>query len=157
MKINKDIRKSNTLDGDFYCSNEMFEIVRKNIFDRSWQFVCSSEELSQNNSAYPFYFIDEFIAEPLVLINNNNQINCFSNVCTHRGNVLIEEKSVLKNNIVCNYHGKSFNKLGEFVFMPESEGMENFPCSSDNLTKVDLKNFFQFQFVSLDPLSLLMI
>ena len=31
MKINKDIRKSNTLDGDFYCSNEMFEIVRKNI------------------------------------------------------------------------------------------------------------------------------
>ena len=78
MKINKDIRKSNTLDGDFYCSNEMFEIVRKNIFDRSWQYVCSSEELSQNNSAYPFYFIDEFIAEPLVLINYNNQINCFS-------------------------------------------------------------------------------
>ena len=62
MKINKDIRKSNTLDGDFYCSNEMFEIVRKNIFDRSWQFVCSREELSQNHSAYPFYFLDEFIA-----------------------------------------------------------------------------------------------
>ena len=59
MKINKDIRKSNTLDGDFYCSNEMFEIVRKNIFDRSWQFVCSSEELSQNNSTFPFYFLDE--------------------------------------------------------------------------------------------------
>jgi choline monooxygenase len=130
----------------------MFEIVRKNIFDRSWQFVCSSEELSQNNSAYPFYFIDEFIEEPLVLINNNNQINCFSNVCTHRGNVLIEEKSVLKNNIICNYHGKSFNKLGQFIFMPESEEMENFPCSSDNLTRVDLKNFFQFQFVALDPI-----
>ena len=61
MKINKDIRKSNTLDGDFYSSNEMFEIVRKNIFDRSWQFVCSSEELSQNNSAYQFYFIDEYL------------------------------------------------------------------------------------------------
>ena len=150
--INKDISKANTLDGDFYCSNEMFEIVRKNIFDRSWQFVCSSEELSQNNSTYPFYFLDEFIAEPLVLINNNNQINCFSNVCTHRGNVLIEKKSILKNNIVCNYHGKSFNKSGEFIFMPESEGMKNFPCTSDNLTKIDLKNFFQFQFVSLDPI-----
>ena len=81
--INKDISKANTLDGDFYCSNEMFEKVRKNIFDRSWQFVCSSEELSQNNSTFPFYFLDEFIAEPLFLINNNNQINCFSNVCTH--------------------------------------------------------------------------
>ncbi|MFL2574686.1 MAG: SRPBCC family protein [Flavobacteriales bacterium] len=150
--INKDISKANTLDGDFYCSNEMFEIVRKNIFDRSWQFVCSSEELSQNNSTFPFYFLDEFIAEPLVLINNNNQINCFSNVCTHRGNILIEKKSILKNNIVCNYHGKSFNKSGEFIFMPESEGMKNFPCTSDNLTKVDLKNFFQFQFVSLDPI-----
>ena len=31
--IIKDISKANTLDGDFYCSNEIFEIVRKNIFD----------------------------------------------------------------------------------------------------------------------------
>ena len=150
-KISDDITVANTLEGDFYCSDELFLKVKEKIFESSWQFICSKEEMNEANTVFPFYLLDEFISEPLILVNSDNSIKCFSNVCTHRGNILVEEKTILRRNIVCNYHGKSFTKDGKFVFMPETEGMKNFPCESDNLSEVKIDNFFQFLFVSLDP------
>ena len=150
--INPDITKAKTLDGNFYCSPEIFKEVKEKIFETSWQFICSNEEIQDPDTVKPFYLLENFISEPLMLINNNNEINCFSNVCTHRGNILVEEKTKIKKNIVCNYHGKTFSKEGKFCFMPETEGMKNFPCTNDDLTKIKTSNFFQFIFVSLDPI-----
>ena len=58
--------------------------------------------------AYPFTYEESIVKEPLFLINNKNKVQCFSNVCTHRGNILIDKAKVLKNKIVCSYHGKKF-------------------------------------------------
>ena len=151
-KINPDITEAKTLEGNFYCSDQIFSLVKEKIFESSWQFICSKDEVDDPDTVLPFYLLENFISEPLLLLNNNNQINCFSNVCTHRGNILVEEKTKIKKNIVCNYHGKSFAKNGEFCFMPETDGMKNFPCPDDNLTKIKTANFFQFIFVSLDPI-----
>ena len=150
--IDNDITKAHTLTGDFYCSDVIFNDIKAKIFERSWQYICSDDYLKENNSAFPFVFLERFISEPLLLVNNENNINCYSNVCTHRGNVLVEKKTILNKNIVCNYHGKSFDKDGKFVFMPETDGMKNFPCSKDDLTKINIEKFFQFIFVSLDPI-----
>ena len=151
-KIDSDITKAKTLSGDFYCSEEMFQLSKKKIFENCWQFICSKDEINEQNSVFPFYFLDNYISEPLFLINNNQKISCFSNVCTHRGNILFESKTRITKNIVCNYHGKTFDKEGKFVFMPESEGMANFPCLDDNLTQIKTQNLFQFIFVSLSPI-----
>ena len=40
-------------------------------------------------------FLGKFIPEPLILIKNK-KINCFSNVCTHRGNIFIDKPCQLK-------------------------------------------------------------
>ena len=41
-----------------------------------------------------FSFLDEYINEPLLLIKNKErQLHCLSNVCTHRGNILVEKHS----------------------------------------------------------------
>mgnify|MGYP001166570757 FL=1 len=151
-KIDSDITKAKTLSGDFYCSKEMFQLSKKKIFENFWQFICSKDEINEQNSVFPFYFLDNYISEPLFLINNNKKISCFSNVCTHRGNILFDSKTRIAKNIVCNYHGKTFDKEGKFVFMPESEGMANFPCLDDNLTQIKTQNLFQFIFVSLSPI-----
>jgi len=151
-EINDDITRANTLTGDFYCSDIIFNDIKVKIFERSWQYICSDSHLKNKNSVVPFVLLDQFISEPLILINHKNKISCLSNVCTHRGNILVDKKTVLKSNIVCGYHGKSFNKNGDFVFMPETKGMQNFPCSDDNLTKISLEKWFQFIFISLDPI-----
>ena len=43
--INLDITKAKTLDGNFYCSSEIFKEVKEKIFETSWQFICSNEEI----------------------------------------------------------------------------------------------------------------
>ena len=95
-KINPDITEAKTLEGNFYCSDQIFSLVKEKIFESSWQFICSKDEVDDPDTVLPFYLLENFISEPLLLLNNNNQINCFSNVCTHRGNILVEEKTKIK-------------------------------------------------------------
>ena len=151
FNINKDITKANTLPGEFYYSNEYFEICRENIFPKTWILVTDDEKLKLENNAQPCYYIDGFIEEPLLYIRSNNTIKCFSNVCTHRGNLLIENSCNIQRHIVCKYHGRRFDINGKFLSMPESTGMENFPSEDDNLTKIPTAHWKQFLFTSLDP------
>ena len=150
-KINKDISIAATLEGDFYTSLEVFEISLEKIFACSWQFVSDDSKLKSDRSAFPFNFLGELLPEPLVVINNNGNINCFSNVCTHRGNILINDPCVVKKNITCGYHGKQFDSCGKFRFMPKTEGMRNFPSKKDNLENIASKKWRQFIFASLIP------
>ncbi len=150
--INKDINKANTLKGEFYKTESSLNNCKDLIFSKTWQLICEEAKVPLSNNAWPFLFMDGFIEEPLVLVKNKeNEINCLSNVCTHRGNILIENPCSINKDITCKYHGRRFNTCGEFVSMPETQGMENFPTEDDNLTNVPLKKWKQFLFTSLDP------
>ena len=67
------------------------------------------------------------------ILSIDSTIKCFSNVCTHRGNILIDKPCFINKNITCNYHGKQFDTDGKFKYMPKCEGMINFPSAEDNL------------------------
>ena len=95
--------------------------------------------------------MNNLLKAPLFLINNQDEIKCFSNVCTHRGNILIEEPGKVNKNIICRYHGKQFNNCGKFKFMPKTEGMKNFPSDEDNLHEININQWRQFIFSSLSP------
>lgn len=89
--IDENIKYANTLSGDFYNSHAEFENSKENIFAKSWQLVGDNSNLSKANFKKPFVFLDEFISEPLLIVNNNQTFKCYSNVCTHRGNILIDK------------------------------------------------------------------
>jgi len=150
-KIDIDITKATTLQGDFYYSKENFNNHLEKIFSKNWQFITDDLQLKENRNAFPFQFLGDLLPEPLVLINNNGKINCFSNVCTHRGNILINDPCTIKKNIICGYHGKQFNTCGKFKFMPKTEGMQNFPSAQDDLPKIAVAKWRQFIFSSLAP------
>ena len=148
-KVNKDITKSYTLPADFYSSKSKFENVVDRIFVGSWQLICTKNSIKSMNDTYVFEFIEDLIPEPLFLINQDDKFKCFSNVCTHRGNVLIDQKDKIKNHITCKYHGRKFNTCGKFVYMPETEGMQNFPTKEDDLMEFPVIVWRQFIFSSL--------
>jgi choline monooxygenase len=150
-KIDIDITKAATLQGDFYASNETFNITLEKIFSRNWQFITDDGRLKENRSSFPFQFLGDLLPEPLVFINNNGNINCFSNVCTHRGNILINEPCTIKKHITCSYHGRQFDTCGKFKFMPKMEGMKNFPSLHDDLPEIAIAKWKQFIFSSLSP------
>ena len=147
-RIDKDIRKAYTLPASFYSSEKFLSKAKDDVFEKSWQFITHESNLKSQNDAFPFRFLDDFIKEPLFLINNED-IDCFSNVCTHRGNILLDKPCNVGKSISCKYHGRRFDSCGKFLSMPETKGMKDFPSKRDNLTKVRTEKWKQFIFASI--------
>jgi len=150
-KINPNINKAKTIDSEFYYSNDIFETNKENLFVKTWQFVCDNSKVKNTDQSYPYEFMEGFIDDPLLLTNQNGNIFSMSNVCTHRGNILIKKPCNIKNGITCRYHGRRFNSAGEFLSMPKCEGIENFPSKKDNLQKLPCRIWKQFVFSSITP------
>ncbi len=153
FSIEPDIRRATTLPGTFYNDPGVFETCREQVFARSWQMITHAEEtVKVPHDAMPFHFMDSFLEEPLLLLRDaKGEPRCLSNVCTHRGKILVEHPGKLERGIICSYHGRRFHLDGAFAAMPETEGMENFPCADDNLTTLPLRQWRQFFFTSLQP------
>jgi choline monooxygenase len=147
--IDPDIRKARTLASEFYTNEEFFDLSKEKIFARSWQFLGQSGSVE---SISPATLLPGFLDEPLLLAKADGGIHCLSNVCTHRGKILVEEpcKASL---IRCGYHGRRFSLDGKFLSMPEFEGVEDFPSESDDLRQVPFAHRAGFMFASLDPIA----
>ncbi|MEP6922865.1 MAG: aromatic ring-hydroxylating dioxygenase subunit alpha [Pyrinomonadaceae bacterium] len=151
--INPDIRKAETLASEFYTNPAFFEASKERIFARTWQIVGESEDVRLPGQMKPHTILEGFLDEPVLLTRDaTDVVHCLSNVCTHRGNILIEGACV-ETGIRCRYHGKKFKLNGEFVSMPEFEEAENFPTAADNLPLVPFDIWGKFLFASVNPVA----
>src|SRR5215216_7055095 len=149
FEIEPDIRKAATLPSRFYTDDLFFELSKEKIFVRTWQFAGSSDDV---DTLLPIDLLPGFLDEPLLLSKNDGQLNCLSNVCTHRGKVLVE-KACKAGLIRCGYHGRRFDLAGKFLSMPEFDSVENFPSEADNLRRVPVASYGGFAFVSVAPIA----
>ncbi len=153
FQIDPDISKAHTLHTEFYTDQSVFEEARARIFSKSWQFIGDRNLVSQPGSCYPFTLLESFLDEPLLLTRDaNGQFHCLSNVCTHRGTVLVGE-ACQAIHLRCRYHGRQFRLDGSFLSMPEFKEVKNFPSKEDDLTKLPLFEWGPLLFTSLDPVS----
>ena len=152
LEINNDIRNARTLSSNFYTDINYYNESKEKIFASSWQFVADTDVIKIPGQQYPFMLLEGILNEPLLLTRDfDDTVHCLSNVCTHRGTVLVEDT---KNDrqIRCRYHGRRFSLDGTFLYMPEMEEAVNFPSESDNLPTVAWNIWKKFFFVSLNPL-----
>ncbi len=147
FEIDPDIRKARTLASEFYTDPAYFELSKEKIFARTWQFLGKVDEF---DGLKPMTILPGFLDEPVLLVKTDESLSCLSNVCTHRGKILVEEPC-RANLIRCGYHGRRFSLDGKFLSMPEFEDVENFPCESDNLRQLAFVARQGFMFVSIDP------
>ena len=147
FKIDADIRRAETLSSEFYTDETYFEESKEKIFARSWQFVGTNDKIE---NLKPHTILEDFLDEPILFTKDSGKLNCLSNVCTHRGKILVETEC-RTNGIRCNYHGRRFDLSGNFLSMPEFETAQNFPSEKDNLTKIPFGNWENFLFVSINP------
>lgn len=150
--IKPDIREAETLPASFYRDAEVFEALKDKVFGRTWQWIGDESLVPFTNTVYPFIFLDHFVAEPLVLSRDSEgQLACCSNVCTHRGNIVVQHPGKYKS-LLCGYHGRRFELNGAFKSMPEFKDARNFPRSCDDLHALPVGQWGPFLFTSLDPL-----
>ncbi len=145
--INPDIRFAKTLSSKFYTDEKYFHESKTKIFARSWQFVGTTDSVV---NIKPCRILENFLDEPILITKEGEELYCLSNVCTHRGNILVEDEC-MDNGIRCCYHGRRFDLAGKFLSMPEFENVEDFPSERDNLPKIPFGIWQNFIFASIDP------
>ena len=145
--IDPDIKKARTLPAEFYTDPQYFELSKEKIFARSWQLAAGPE---LEKTLTPLTLLPKLLSEPLLLVKEADRVGCLSNVCTHRGKILVDEPCS-PGLIRCGYHGRRFSLDGKFLSMPEFDGVHDFPSETDNLTRIETAELGGFVFVSLDP------
>jgi len=66
---------------------------------------------------------------PLVLIGVDEGVRCLSNVCTHRGALLVDEPSTGRGRLRCRYHGRCFTLEGAVTRAPGFEDPPDEPLT----------------------------
>lgn len=147
FEVDPDIRKAKTLTTDFYTDASYFELSKEKIFERSWHFLGQE---SKFGGLTPITLLPDFLDEPVLVSKTGEETYCLSNVCTHRGKILIGGQCEA-HLIRCGYHGRRFSLDGKFMSMPEFEGVENFPARSDDLAQLPSASWLGFKFASVAP------
>ena len=147
--IDNNIARAKTLDTLFYKSPEIFEESKEKIFRKSWQFIGDKNSIREPGQCVPLTLLEKYLDEPLVLTRDrNNEIHCLSNVCTHRGTIVVNGPCKISK-LRCRYHGRNFYLDGKFMSMPEFAEVENFPSPDDNLKSFPLFEWGNLLFGSL--------
>jgi choline monooxygenase len=151
LDIHEDIRKAHTPPSRFYTDPEALDLTKEKVFARSWQWVGDVDMVKVPGQVHPFTLLEGCLDEPCVFTRDtDDDIHCVSNVCTHRGNLVVEGPGN-ERFLRCRYHGKRFGLDGCFQHMPEFEECEGFPSESDSLPKVPFGKWKQFLFAGVRP------
>jgi choline monooxygenase len=151
LYVNPDISQAKTIDKAVYLDAGYFAAAKEKIFARSWQYLGDADEVAVAESVAPVQLLEGYLNEPLVLSRDKaGGLHCLSNVCTHRGNMLVEKPGAVKD-IRCRYHGRRFELNGRFQSMPEFKEVQNFPSEADHLAQVSHHQFGKWLFASLHP------
>lgn len=149
--IDSDISRAQTLPAKFYRDQHYFEEAREKIFARTWQFVCDADRLTVPGHVVPVEILPGYLDERIVFTRDNqDKLNCVSNVCTHRGALLVEGECHTQS-MRCRYHGRRFGLDGQFLSTPGFEGAVGFPSKSDCLPRVPFGEWKKFLFAGVDP------
>ena len=117
----------------------------------NWHFAAHESQLS-DKSAIELRHLENLLGEPMILVSGD-EIRCISNVCTHRGMLLVDG-SCSKTTLQCPYHGRTFGLDGSMKSMPEFDLVEDFPAAEDDLRIFPSISWKGLVFTGLKPSSL---
>jgi len=155
LNTKADIVSARTMPASFYRSAALYEQSRDQIFARSWQFIGDTDTLvgsPQGTNVVPYTLLAGCLDEPCIIVQDKDsqKLNCFSNVCTHRGSILVDNPCAVST-MRCRYHGRRFGLDGSFISAPGFEQSENFPSAQDNLAKLPMEAWGKLQFAAINP------
>ncbi|MBE2241277.1 MAG: aromatic ring-hydroxylating dioxygenase subunit alpha [Burkholderiaceae bacterium] len=137
LDVDADVTRAHTLAKDFYLDPKLFELARERIFARSWQWIGDLADVAEPGSLAPRTLLPGHLDEPVLLARDGGGVlRCLPNVCTHRGNPLVQAPCRGATQIRCGYHSRRFDLDGRMRFTPAFEGARDFPSPADDLPRV---------------------
>jgi choline monooxygenase len=147
FKFEPDLARAATLPASWYTDPARLPLERERVFQRSWQFASSLEQLRFPGN----YVAVDVVGTPIVLTRDlNGQLRAFHNVCRHRAGVVARGAGNRKS-LQCMYHGWTYNLDGSLRTTPEFEGVKGFDPANFGLRPVRVDTWGPFVFVNLSP------
>ena len=153
FQIDPDIRAAAGPPASLYCDPRAFDLQVERVLARSWHALPDAARASAPGSVVPTTLLPGTLDEPLIVSRDlEGDLHAFSNVCTHRGALLVEGATQASASAIrCRYHGRRFGLDGRFLSMPGFEDACDFPSASDDLPSVPLEAWGPLTFTSLAP------
>lgn len=149
--LDADPASASTLPARFYTDAGMHRRVVERVFATGWHYVGDADEAPRAGDLVPRTLLPGSLDEPLLLARGNDGVlRVVSNVCTHRGKVMVEEPCT-RTSILCGYHGRRFALDGTFQSAPCFEGARDFPRAEDSLPRLPLARLGPLVFTSIAP------
>ena len=140
------------LDPSLYVSAEVLDLERKNIFWRSWQFICPVVELREGGN----YFATDIAGLGVIAIQGRDGVlRAFKNVCRHRGAKLLPNGAGNCRLIVCPYHKWSYADNGRLVQAPWFGTDPAIVPEDWPLEEIHVSQWRGLLFVAVDPIETL--
>ena len=132
------------LDQQFYTDPSIYDIDLETFFYNQWIFVGHESQIKNTGD----YFLFEIGNESIIIIRDkNSNINCFYNVCRHRGSHICIEKEGKTKKLVCPYHAWAYDLEGNLISARMMD--EKFNKNDWNLNKCSSKVYEGLIFINL--------
>lgn len=132
-----------SLPASFYTDQDWLEREQKFLFAEDW-FCVGRQELLEHNGDYVAL---EVSGEPIVILKGlDGKIRALSNVCRHRGTVIMQGKGNTKS-LLCPYHHWAYDTEGALVNAPEMSQQPGFDSSQCRLPEFKVTIWIGFIFV----------
>ncbi|MGN6525636.1 MAG: aromatic ring-hydroxylating oxygenase subunit alpha [Burkholderiaceae bacterium] len=152
--IDPDITRAHTLPSSFYRDPATYALAKERVFARSWQWLGDTTDVAEPGSLSPRQMLPGCLDEPLLLARDlGGELRCLSNVCTHRGNLLVDAPCRGQQQIRCGYHSRRFDLAGRMTFMPAFETACDFPSAADHLPQVAFGTLGAQAFAAIAPVA----
>lgn len=134
------------LDAKYFTDPVIYDLVKKNIYFKTWQLACHGSLVSDVGDCFTFSIFDQ---EILIVRGQDRILRAMYNVCQHRGHILVNGPAN-KRSIVCPYHAWTYDLDGRLKRAPNSDKVRGFDPSSICVPQIRLEEFLGFVFINLD-------
>ncbi len=148
LRIDEDVATAATLPGRAYTDPHLFQQQVTRLFPHAWHLMPGP--LPREGALAPWTLLEGCLDEPLLVTREHASLHCLSNVCTHRGNILVSAPCEARA-IRCPYHGRRFGLDGGCRAAPGFEGAADVPSRADDLPRVPFHLHGDLLFASLEP------
>jgi choline monooxygenase len=147
MKFNPNLHleEAYTPPSSWYTDKEIYDLEIRNIFKQNWIAIASDSLLTEQGS----YISGKLVDQPFVIVKNK-ELRAFYNVCRHHASTIVKGTGKL-NELVCPYHGWTFNLEGNLTKCTQMKGIKDFSIKNNGLNKIGLSNYEKILFLNLNP------
>jgi phenylpropionate dioxygenase-like ring-hydroxylating dioxygenase large terminal subunit len=132
-----------------YTDPDFLALEKERLWERSWLYVCHSDQLPVAGSFVTF----ENTGSPIVVVRGKDEtIRAFYNTCQHRGGPLVKNASgTLEGAFVCAFHGWKYDLNGRLVGVRDRSDFGNLDFDCLGLNEIRCESFGNWIFVNEDP------